>query len=907
MNGVATSTLSERRSEVDDPGLPDRFGRGWPAAARARITVPPAPAGTVERARLFDMLDAGVRRRLTVVTGPPGAGKTLLVSTWVGRRRPPGRVAWLTIEPGDGRPARFWSAVTAAARAAGVAGLDSLTGQISLDHDELTGVFANALGALRAPLVLVLDDYHELCSPAVNEQLDALLRYAPDKLRLLIVSRADPPLALHRLRLEGHLAELRTADLAFTVSEAATLFARAGLELAPDLIASLHERTEGWVAGLRLASLSLEGHEDPESLVSTFAADEGSVADYLVEEVLHHQPEPIREFMLQTSVVDVITPELADALTERSDGALVLERLERTGAFVSRIAESGGWYRYHGLFGELLRSQLRHWTPDAFSRQHRRAAHWYARRGLDVPAIRHALAAEDWNLAANLLATGWLSLFVRGESAAVAELIGALPRPLVAREPELAIAAGGALLEAGELEQGQDYLRLADDHASVVKSGRRTEFVLARTVARLYEARATGDLGGAVAIAEKLLAGKGSVALSLDPRERRAIALLNLGIAETWAGSRRRARSALEDAIALARHAGRGYLVFSALGPLSLLEAMSGSLRRAARLAREAIDLAEPHDWSGFPASAAACGALALCAYHWNSAPEATRYLDRAQSSGRSAGEPVLILVELMRALLALRLGDHERAETAIVSAREMAGDQGLPPRLATALGCAEGVAMIATGRAERALEVVRAQDRLGASGEVALVKAQLALAGGDPRRAVTVTADALAGVAEGLHPATAIQLRALEAVAQHQRGDDDAALALLEQALALAEPEGYQSPFLAIGAPLRELIARRIRAGTAHRALAGALGEALDPRANTATEQRGALVLEPLSDRETAVLRFLPTALSKAEIASEMFVSVNTVKTHMKNIYRKLDVTDRAHAVRRARTLHLV
>jgi LuxR family maltose regulon positive regulatory protein len=907
MTGVATSTLLERRSEVGDPGLPERPAVAWPAVARARITVPTVPSGTVERERLFDMLDDGVGRRLTVVTGPPGAGKTVLVSAWAGRRRPPGRVAWLSIERGDGRPAQFWSAVSAAVRAAGVTGLDSLAGRMALDHDELSAAFADALGGLRAPLVLVLDDYHELCSPAVNEQLDALLRYAPDKLRLMIVSRADPPLALHRLRLEGHMAELRTADLAFTVPEAAALFALAGLELAPDLISALHARTEGWVAGLRLASLSLEGHEDPESLVSTFAGDEGSVADYLVEEALHHQPEPIREFMLQTSVVDVITPELADALTERSDGARVLERLERSGAFVSRIAESGDWYRYHGLFGELLRSQLRHWTPDAFSRQHRRAARWYARRGLNVPAIRHALAAEDWNLAANLLATGWLSLLVRGESAAVAELIDALPRPLLAREPELAIAAGGALLEAGELEQGQDYLRLADDHSSVVKSGRRAEFVLARTVARLYEARAAGDLDGAVATAEKLLAGQGSVATTLDPRERRAIALLNLGIAETWGGSRRRARSALEESIALARHAGRDYLVFCALGPLGLLEALSGSLRRAARLADEAIDLAEAHGWSGFEASAAACCALAVCAYHWNSAPEATRFLDRAEATGRPAGGPVLMLVELMRALLALRLGDHERAETAIVSAREMAGDHGLPGRLGVALGCAEAVALIATGRADRADEVVRAQDRLGRTGEVALVKAQLALAGGDPKRAVKLTADAIADPAESLHPATAIELRSLEAVAQHQRGDDDAALDLLEQALAQAEPEGYQSPFLAIGAPLRELIARRIRAGTAHRALAGALGEALDPHATGATEQRGALVLEPLSDRETAVLRFLPTALSKAEIASEMFVSVNTVKTHMKNVYRKLDVTDRAQAVRRARTLHLV
>jgi len=874
--------------------------------------MPPPPSESVERTRLFEMLDAGVRRRLTVVTGPPGAGKTLLVSSWAAhpaRPQVPGRVAWLSLERGDGRRAQFWSAVIAAARMAGVPGLDSLTGHMPLDHDEFTAAFANALSTLRFPLVVILDDYHELpASSAVHGQLDALLRYAPDMLRLVIVSRADPPLALHRLRLEEHLAEVRSADLAFTLSEAAALFALAGIELAPRLVASLHERTEGWVAGLRLAALSLEGHEDPESLVSTFAGDEGSVADYLVEEVLHHQPRPVREFMLQTSVVDFISPELADALTEQSDGARVLDRLEHSGAFVSRIAESGGWYRYHGLFGELLRSQLRHWMPDAFARQHRRAAHWYAQRACNVPATRHALAAKDWDLAANLLATGWLGLLVRGESAAVAELIGDIPRPIVAREPELATAAGGALLEAGELEQGQDYLRLADGQASAVKSGRRAEFVLARTVAQLYEARAAGDLGSATATARKLLAGQGSTALSLDGRERRALALLNLGVAETWTGNRRHARSALEESVALARHVDRDYLVFSALGPLALVEALTGSLRRAGRLAHQAVELAERHGWSSLPPTAAAYCARAICAYHWNSVTDATRYLDWANSTPRAAGDrPLLMLVELVRALIALRHGDHERAEAAIVSAREIADDRNLPPRLAVGLACAEGVAMIAAGRPDSAAVAISRSAHGGRWGEVELVKARLALAGGDPKGAVELTKHVLSGAVAILHPSTAIELRALAAVAQHQRGNDDVALGLVEDALELAEPEGYQAPFLTIGAPLRELITRRIRAGTAHRALAGQLGEALGPHAGGASQQRGALLLEPLSERETVVLRFLPTPLSKAEIASEMFVSVNTVKTHMKNIYRKLDVTDRTHAVRRARILHLV
>jgi LuxR family maltose regulon positive regulatory protein len=257
--------------------------------------------------------------------------------------------------------------------------------------------------------------------------------------------------------------------------------------------------------------------------------------------------------------------------------------------------------------------------------------------------------------------------------------------------------------------------------------------------------------------------------------------------------------------------------------------------------------------------------------------------------------------------LIALRSGAADRAEMVLLVTRQDAAEWRIPVRLASSLLTAEAETMIAGGRRDAALKVIERSRDLGRWGEVQLVRAKLALSNGDPKEACELIADAVGGPVAIVHPATAIELRALGAVAKHQRGDDQAALELVEEALALAEPEGYLSPFLAVGAPLRELLVRRIRAGTAHRALAGELGEALDPRASGPPEQRSALVLEPLSDREAAVLRYLPTALSKAEIASEMFVSVNTVKTHMKNIYRKLDVTDRAQAVRRARTLHLV
>ena len=861
----------------------------------------------VQRARLAALLDAATDRPLTVVTGPAGAGKTTLMSAWLHAREQPGTAAWLAVDRTDTRPAQFWAAAIDAILAAGERGLNTLKPGELLGGDEFVPAFANAVSRLKAPLVLILDDFQELRAPGVSEQLDALLRHPPDNLRIALVSRADPALSLHRLRLEGRLSELRAADLAFTFEEAAALFELAGLELTADQLRALHERTEGWVAGLRLAALSLQACEDADELIRTFAGDERTVADYLVEEVLQRQPEEVRDFMLRTSVVDLINPDLADALTGRGDGARILERLERSNAFVSCVDEQGGWYRYHGMFRELLDSQLRHRMPEAIAVQHRHAARWYAKSGRNVQAAQHAMQAGDWELAATVLSGAWLQLLVRGEAAAVADLIETFPRRLVTREPELAIAAGGSLLECGQLEQGLEYVALADDNASAVKPSRRADLILGRSVAQLYQCRAAGRFEAVRAVALKLLAGHGSGSLALSGRERRALALLNLGIAETWTGTPRRARGAFEDALALARHAGCQYLEFSALGPLALSEALNGALRRAAELAHDAVALAQRHGWLRVPASAAAHCALAICAYHQNATARAGEYLDAADAAARASRDrPVLTIADLTRALLALRYGDVERAQRAVSLARQDVAEWPMPVRLAGLLAAVESEVLVAAGRGADALAAADETRRLG-WGEAELVQAKLALSDGEPGRALELTADALSGTTRMLRPGTAIELRALSAVAHHQRGTDDVALELVEHALSLAEPEGYLSPFLAVGAPLRELLMRRIRAGTAHRSLAGELGEALDPQASGAPERRSALLLEPLSDRETAVLRYLPTALSKAEIASEMFVSVNTVKTHMKNIYRKLDVTDRSHAVRRARTLHLV
>ena len=689
------------------------------------------------------------------------------------------------------------------------------------------------------------------------------------------------------------------------MSEAAAIFELAGIELTADQLAALHGRTEGWAAGLRLAALSLEGHHNLAEVVSTFAGDDGSVADYFVEQVLQHASPEVRAFMLKTSVVDPMTPGLVDALLgQRVQAGRLLDQLERSGAFISRV---GLTYRYHPMFRELLGSQLRHRMPDSFFLQHRRAAHWYAQHGLGVLAIRHSIAAKDWDVAANLVTANWLGLLVRGEARTVAELVRSLPRHSIVGHPELALAAGAALLESGEGEQAREYIRLADDTASTVRSSRRTEFSFARTVTRQYEARSTGDLERAIVASRKLLAGQGAEALALDGRERRVLALLNLGIAETWIRTRDQARTTLENALALARYGESDYLTFCVLAALGLLEALSGELQRSAKVSSEAVSLGERFGWMRLPSAARAGCALAICAYHWNALSDASDHLERADSAIRGSPDRLVsTTAQLVRALIAIRSGDGEAAGIAIHTARQEAADRPIPPALAGALAGAEAEALIAVGRPSDAVVATESFREHVGTAEGAVVRARIALADGDPRDAANLVGDALTDKLDCLQPATHIELHAIAAVATHQLGDDESALGLVENALALADTERYLSPFLAVGAPLRDLIVRRIRVGTSYRALAGELVETLDPRGEDELRGRVTLMLEPLSAREKAVLRYLPTDLSKAEIAAELFVSVNTVKTHMKNIYRKLDVTDRAQAVRRARTLRI-
>jgi LuxR family transcriptional regulator, maltose regulon positive regulatory protein len=865
----------------------------------------------VARPRLLGLLDAGTGGPLTVLAAPPGAGKTILLASWMTEGRPPGPVAWVTVDRGDDDPARFWSHVVAALRSSGAVPPDGLLAGLGPPSpDALQGflaVLVNGLAELPEPVVLVLDDLHEATGPAVVAGLRFVLKQAPPKFRLVVATRADPPLPLHRLRVAGQLTEIRAAELAFTPAEAGELLAGMGVELPDAELETLWRRTEGWVAGLRLAALSLRDHPDPGRFVAEFAGDDRAVAGYLLEEVLARQPSEIQEFLLRTCVADRLCAGLGDALTGRRDGKRTLALLERDHAFTTGLDPGRSWYRYHPLLTELLRAELRHRWPEDVPELHRRAAAWHAANGLVEEAVDHALAGGDPDGAARLLVARGFAIVLRGRAETLKELLGRLPAGRVRDGRELALVAAAGRLALGELEEADAFL----DRAGAGRAG---------SLAALLRARRHGDVDGVMAAAHRLLEpppgaewGEG-----VAEADRRALVLLALGAAELWSDQLDEAAVHLEVSRALAEGAGLPYLALEATGHLALLEAVRGRLARAHRLGREAAGVAERRGWSADAPAAGGELALTWVAYCRDDLAGAFGALRRAGRAARAGRDrPVLLAAALAEARLAAG-GSRQEAVDGLARLRaalaEVAGWR-LPRLLADAVRPTEARLLLAVDDETGAAGLLGGGDAGRRPSEEAVILARLRLARGDQAAAAGMLASLHGEQAATPHRSTLIEAWLLDAVAHRRLADHEAAAESLERALALAAPEGYRQVFVEGGAPVRALLADHLQGGTAHRALVEALLEGmlvqrtvpLAAAAGGGPPLELPVLVESLSEREHVVLRYLPSMLSAGEIAAELYVSVNTVKTHIKSIYRKLDANRRWDAVRRARQLNLL
>jgi LuxR family maltose regulon positive regulatory protein len=871
-----------------------------------QFAVPSLPFGMVERPRLSERLRSGLRGPVTLVCAPAGSGKTALVAA--GAQRCPHPVAWVTLEPADDEPGRLWDAVLTALRLAGTvpedSALSALAAPVRESRESFMPLLVNALAALEQPVPLVLDDVHVLRSRECLAQLSFLILHAPDPLRLVLTARSDPALPLHVLRVRGRLGEIRGADLAFTVEETAELLAEHGLHLDDDLVRTLHARTEGWSAGLRLAALSLQDRQDPERFIAEFAGDDRVVGDYLLAEVLDRQPPRVRGFLLRTSLVDRICGSLADVLTGDRQGADTLAALERTIGFVIGVDGHREWFRYHRLFAKLLRTRAERELADELPGLHIRAARWYADHGAAVDALQHAVAAGHWDLAVEIVAGQWFELYVRGDAAAVRSLLAPIPRDRLETDAELAAALACAALDVGDTEQAEVHLVHAERAAAGLPEPRRRRYLETMALANLATARLEGDFEGALAAADRLLA-EAATHGGVPDAARQALVHAMLGESALWGHELDRAGEELTQAVTLARLHGLDYVAVSALSDLALLDVMNGGPAGDLGHAREAIALAERRGWAAIPQTAGAHAALALSAFFDLRPDAASEHLEHATAAVSQVHRRQIAFVVAHLTARLQGAGGAPRDGLRVLAEYEVRYRRGAaPPYERASLAAMRARLLTAAGDAEAAAAAVAP-----VHGEpwlvVDLAEARLALAAGNPAEAAEIVMAAKRDGKSGTHAVTEVERTLLEAVAHDEAGDPAAAARAVEDGLTLVEVNGHRWPFLELGRRMEELLRRQIRTGTAHRAV---VGELLDAFADRAPVSRTvAPLLEPLSEREQAILRYLPTALSNREIAAELFVTTNTVKTHLRSIYRKLDVARRREAVERARDLRLL
>jgi LuxR family maltose regulon positive regulatory protein len=870
---------------------------------------PPATARKlVQRDALFERLSAPEGGGVVLVCAPAGSGKTMLLRSWIEAGGLRDRVGWVSVERGEQDAQRFWLAVIDA-----LAGAISLVQQVdpapTFGGQAVVDQLLSDLARLDEPAVLVIDDLHELGSADALSWLEVFLSRLPPTLRVVLTTREDPELGLHRLRLAGQLTELRAPDLRFSMEEMIELLRSEGIALSDGGAALLYERTEGWAAGLRLAAISLTHHPDPERLVTEFSGSERNVAGYLLAEVLGRQPPEVREMLLRTSVLDRVCGPLADFLTGGSGAERMLQELEDANAFVSSLDAGRSWFRYHHLFADLLALELRRAAPAAVGSMHRAAAQWHEQEGYIVEAIRHAQAAREWTLASRLLADHHIDLTFDGRSGSIAQLLSVFPDDVVAADAELALVFATARLLHGALEPSAVYVELAGRLTDTVAGERRPAFDVLLAELTLVLARWRGDLETALGtrpLVEAALAAQPAGERRLSD-ETRAVVLQNLGVAELWSSRLGDARRDLAEGLALARRAGRPWLEVPCLAHLGIAGPLTGmSLSEGLALSQEAVGIVDAHGWGEDPVvvTALATGALALL---WlGRFDEAERSLERAGRALRPGGEPgTELVVDYARALLCLARGSLGEAMAPLRAATRMeallTGEHAFAPVVrARALQTQARIGELAAART--ALDAVSEQER--DAGEMRIAAAVIHLAEGEPADAIDVVARVLDGSAPVLHrPSTMTEAQLLDALAREQLGGTRAAEASLERALDLAEPEGVLLPFVLI--PVQPLLERLPGIRTAHPALRRAILDVLAGSAPPAGAPAGNL--EELSEAELRVVRYLPTNLKAPEIAAELFVSTNTVRTHLRHIYAKLDAHGRAEAVARARQLGLL
>jgi LuxR family maltose regulon positive regulatory protein len=902
-----------------------------------KLSVPPAHIHLIDRPRLTGQLSRALGRKLTLISAPAGFGKTSLLSQWVQQGNIP--AIWVSLDEADNDLIRFWSYIISALQRAhpalGPAPLVLLHTPTPPAIETVLTALLNAVNTLPEPIMLILDDYHVIEAPAIHRSVAFLLDHLPAQMRLVIASRTDPPLPLARLRARNHLSELHAADLRFNADEAAGFLNQAmDLHLPKEAVAALEERTEGWIAGLHLAALSLQGQSDIPGFIAAFTGSHRYIFDYLADEVLDRQPEAVQTFLLHTSILARLCGPLCEAITSQPQAQALLEQLEQANLFLVPLDGERRWYRYHSLFADVLRDRLQRQQPELVALLHRRAAVWHEHNHFIPQAVTHALAADDLEYAAHLIEQAAEFMLKRGEGTTFVHWVEALPEALVRSRPRLAFYHAGALIVVGQSDMAEARLQAIERDLSAHQNEppaiglhERDQTILGEiSAARAIVAAYEGDVAQTLAWAQQALAQ-----LPEDELFGRSMLAASLGAAYWWSGDLDAADKAFSETRVISQAARNAHASVASLAGQGYIQASRGKLRRAAEIYRQAIQEATEPDGQLLPVASLAQSGLGELLYQQNDFDQAERLLLEGIALAKQWGDPRTL--GYAHALLAhvRQAQGHSAGTHALMEQAQQLAEQHHVTQLLTTLPASRAWLCLKQGDLDAAVRWAdvwepgwEARPRYPRDLEFAgLMLARVRIAQGQFGKAVALLAQMLgAAEAEERHGGS-IEALALQALAYHGLGKRAQALRALARGLALAAPEGYIRVFVDEGKPMAALLlqiadARQARqhldapgvpSAYLHRLLA-ALGYA--PQAQPPSISAPQATAQPsscdlLSERALEVLRLVAAGLSNQEIAREMVVAVSTIKWHLKQVYFRLDAHNRAQAIKRARELHLL
>jgi LuxR family maltose regulon positive regulatory protein len=875
-----------------------------------KLYIPPPRSKVVLRPRLIERLNAGCAQdcRLTLISAPAGFGKTTLVSEWVATFGRP--VAWLSLDERDNDPARFITYLVKALQtvhaAIGEALLPALQSPEPLQIETILTTLLNEISTIPENFLLVLDDYHAIDSQPVDQSLAFIIEHQPSQMHLLIATRQDPGLPLARLRARGQCTELRAADLRFIPAEAAEFLNQMmGLNLSEADIAALEARTEGWIVGLQLAALSMQGHQDTTSFIQSFTGSHHFVLDYLVEEVLHQQSENIQTFLLRTSILERMCGPLCDAILPDPSvpGQATLESLQRLNLFIVPMDNERRWYRYHHLFGDLLRKRLgQSLPPEGIAELQLHASQWYENNDLMLEAFKHAAAANDVDRAGRLMESEKMPLHVRGTATMILGWLESLPKAVLDARPAFWWMQAAMLLVIGQVTGVEEKLQATEAALALAAlPGAEMDESSRDLIGKISAARAN------VAImyvqAETILVQARRALEYLDPNNLsdRSMAIRSMGFAYYIQGDLTEAGQAYAEACSLAQAAGD--IVESSLASIRLgqVQEAETQLHLAAETYKSVLPLIDEYSPHNSPV---AYLGLARIYYEWNDLDAAEKYGDKSLQLARQYDQLVdrLVLSEVFLASLKLARGDATGAIGRLLQAEQVSLQKNYTFRLPD-IAYARARIHLFQGNVDEAAQLVQQY-------AIPLMQARVLIAQGNPSEALALV-ETQRQQAEGKRlPQKLLLVMAVQSVVLFAQGEKDQAVQVLAEALTVAEPEGFIRLFVDEGPLmaqlLREAASRGIRPDYIVRVLAAFEGEMNDERPPVSVPG-SSFLLEPLSQRELEILKLIAQGFSNREIGERLFLALDTIKGHNRKIFDKLEVQSRTEAIARAHELGLI